>query len=191
MSFECECKNGLHVNEDCFILEVIDPATLRPLPAGVEGELVLTTITKEGFPLVRYRTGDLGSFTDEPCPCGRTLARMSRIRGRIDDMIIMGATKAFPSQIEEIVLEEKGLTPHCQLVVDRVDGMDTLEVKVEMPAHTPSAEEKADLDHASARIARKLEAVLGIRAGVTLVEPHSLARAAEGKLRRVIDNRRT
>ena len=191
VSFECERKNGLHVNEDCFILEVIDPATLRPLPTGAEGELVLTTITKEGFPLVRYRTGDLGSFTDEPCPCGRTFARMSRIRGRMDDMIIMGATKAFPSQIEEIVLEEKGLTPHCQLVVDRVDGMDTLEVKVEMPVQAPSPEQKANLEHAKARIARKLEAGLGIRAEVTLVEPHSLARAAEGKFRRVIDTRRT
>lgn len=106
-------------------------------------------------------------------------------------MIIMGATKAFPSQIEEIVLEEKGLTSHCQLVVDRVDGMDTLEVKVEMPVQAPSAEQKANLEHARARIARKLDAVLGIRAEVTLVEPRSLTRAGEGKFRSVIDNRRT
>ena len=189
VSFECEQKNGMHVNEDCFLLEVIDPATLQPRPAGSEGELVLTTITKEGFPLIRYRTGDIGSIVDEPCPCGRTMVRMSRIRGRIDDLIIMGATKVFPSQIEEIVLEEKGLAPHCQLVIDRVDGVDTLEVKVEVQEETPSAEQRREREQAASRITRKLDAVLGIRAGVSLVDPHTLARAGEGKLRKVIDNR--
>lgn len=189
VSFECEQKNGMHVNEDCFLLEVIDPATLAPRPAGTEGELVITTITKEGFPLVRYRTGDIGSIIEEPCPCGRTMARMSRIRGRIDDLIIMGATKVFPSQIEEIVLGEKELAPHCQIIVDRIDGIDTLEVQVEVQEQAPSAEERAERDQAAARITRKLDAVLGVRAGVKLVEPHTLGRAGEGKLRKVVDKR--
>jgi phenylacetate-CoA ligase len=189
VSFECEKKNGMHVNEDCFLLEVIDPATMKAQAPGIDGELVLTTITKEGFPLIRYRTGDIGSMIGEPCPCGRTMARMSRIRGRIDDLIIMGATKVFPSQVEQIVLEEKALAPHCQLVIDRVDGMDTLEVQVEVQQEAPTAEQRKESEQAAARIARRLDAVLGIRAGVTLREPRAIARAGEGKLRMVIDNR--
>ncbi len=190
VSFECEAKHGLHVNEDHFIVEVIDPKTLSPVPPGSEGELVFTTITKEGFPLIRYRTGDIGVIMDEPCPCGRTLARMSRIRGRIDDMIIMGAVKVFPSQVEEIVLGVQGLTPHFEIVVEREAGIDTLEVRVEISETMPELDEMKSLEQAKARVAQKLDTILGVKAKVTLVEPKSIARPGEAKIRRVVDRRR-
>ncbi|MGA2973678.1 MAG: phenylacetate--CoA ligase [Spirochaetia bacterium] len=189
VSFECERKNGLHVNEDCFLIEIIDPATLRPQPIGAEGEIVLTTITKEGFPLIRYRTGDIGSLSAEPCPCGRTLVRMSRIRGRIDDMIIMGAVKVFPSQIEHILLQIEGMQPHYEIVVDRVGGIDTLEVRVEISETMPELDEMKKLEQVRARIAQGIGTVLDIAAKVTLVEPKAIARPGEGKVRRVIDKR--
>ncbi len=189
VSFECERREGLHVNEDCFIVEVIDPSTLQPLPRGAEGEIVLTTITKEGFPLLRYRTGDIGSVTDEPCPCGRTLARMSRVQGRIDDMINLGAVKVFPSQIEQIVLDFKGLEPHYEIVVDRVKGIDTMEVRVEISGAMPGLDEMKSLEKIRARLVSDLETATGITAKVTLVEPKGIARIAEGKARRVVDKR--
>jgi phenylacetate-CoA ligase len=195
VSFECEKKSGLHVNEDCFILEVVDPRSGDTLPEGAEGELVLTTITKEGFPMLRYRTGDLGSVTHEPCACGRGLARMSRIRGRLDDMIILGATKVFPSQIEQIVTAEAGLAPHFQVLLERVDGIDAMTVLVE-PAETRNgtgaAGSGAEAAHGNPaeRVMRKLEAVLGVTARVELARPGSLQRAGEGKLNRVVDKRR-
>jgi phenylacetate-CoA ligase len=189
VSFECEGKVGLHVNEDHFVVEVIDPRTLAPLPPGSEGELVFTTITKEGFPLVRYRTGDLGVLNPEPCPCGRTLARMSRIRGRIDDLIILGAVKVFPSQIEQVVLEVRGVEPHYQIVVDRVEGVDTLEIRVELSAASPEIDDTRRLDQVKTQIARRCETVLGIRPLVSLVDPRTFARAGEGKTKRVIDKR--
>ena len=144
-------------------------------PPGSEGELVLTTITKEGFPLVRYRTGDLCSLTAEPCACGRTFARMSRIRGRIDDMIIMGAVKVFPSQIEQVILEVKGLQPHYEIVVDRAAGIDTLEVRVEISEDMPELDEMKKLEQVRSRIAQGLAALLDIPAKVTLVEPRTIA----------------
>jgi phenylacetate-CoA ligase len=189
VAFECERKDGLHVNEDCFIAEIVDPATLDALPPGSEGELVLTTITKEGFPLVRYRTGDLCSMNAEPCACGRTLARMSRIRGRIDDMIIMGAVKVFPSQIEQVILEVKGLQPHYEIVVDRAAGIDTLEVRVEISEDMPGLDEMKKLEQFRSRIAQGLAALLDIPAKVTLVEPRTIARSEGGKTRRVVDKR--
>ncbi|MGA2614716.1 MAG: phenylacetate--CoA ligase [Spirochaetia bacterium] len=190
VSFECERKDGLHVNEDCFILEVIDPKSGETLPAGSEGELVLTTITKEGFPMLRYRTGDLGSVTREPCPCGRTLARMTRIRGRIDDMIILGATKIFPSQIEEIITAEPGLAPHFQIHLDRRDGIDTLTVLVEPADARNDAGTSAAVGNPFDRVAHRMEAVLGVIAKMERAEPGSISRAGEGKLRRVVDKRR-
>jgi phenylacetate-CoA ligase len=190
ISFECERKDGLHVNEDCFILEVIDPKSGETLPDGSEGELVLTTITKEGFPMLRYRTGDLGSMTREPCPCGRTLARMTRIRGRIDDMIILGATKIFPSQIEQLITAEPGLAPHFQIHLDRRDGIDTLTVLVEPAEARNDAGASAAVGNPFERVARRMEAVLGVGAKVEQAEPGSISRADEGKLRRVIDKRR-
>ena len=179
VSFECERKDGLHINEDCFVAEIVDPATLRVLAHGPEGELVLTTITKEGFPLVRYRTGDLCSLTAAPCACGRTFARMSRIRGRMDDMIIMGAVKVFPSQIEQVIMEVKGLQPHYEIVVDRAGGIDSLEVRVE------SAED----EQLRSRISQALASLLDMPAKVTLVEPRAIARPEGGKARRVVDKR--
>jgi phenylacetate-CoA ligase len=190
VSFECEAKNGLHVNEDHFIVETIDPKTFAPVSRGSEGELVFTTITKEGFPLIRYRTGDIGVLMDEPCACGRTLTRMSRIRGRIDDMIIMGAVKVFPSQVEEIVLGVQGLAPHFEIVVERVAGIDTLEVRVEISETMPELDEMKSLEQAKARIAQKMDTVLGVKAKVTLVEPKSIARPGDAKIRRVVDRRR-
>jgi phenylacetate-CoA ligase len=189
VSFECPSRLGLHVNEDQFIAEVIDPVTLAVKRPGEEGELVLTTITKEGFPLVRYRTGDLTTLDPSPCPCGRTLARMARIRGRIDDMINLGDVKAFPSQIEEVLAATEGVEPHYEIVVDRVDGIDTLEVRVEIAEDMPGVDEVRAIERLKERIARRLAASLGIPAKVSLAEPKSLARAGEGKLRRVVDRR--
>ena len=189
VSFECPSRCGLHVNEDHFIAEVIDPVTLAVKRPGEEGELVLTTITKEGFPLVRYRTGDLTTLDPSPCRCGRTLARMARIRGRIDDMINLGDVKAFPSQVEEVLAATEGVEPHYELVVDRVDGMDTLEVRVEIAEDMPEVDEVRAIERLKERIARRLAASLGIPVKVTLAEPKSLARAGEGKLRRVVDRR--
>jgi phenylacetate-CoA ligase len=189
VSFECECRAGLHVNEDCFIVEVIDPSTLQPLPRGSEGEIVLTTITKEGFPLLRYRTGDIGTVTDEPCACGRTLARMSRVHGRIDDMINLGAVKVFPSQIEQIILEIPGLEPHYEIVVDRAKGIDTMEVRVEISGTMPGLDEMKSLERIRSQVVRGIDTVLGITAKVTLVEPRGIARHTEGKARRVVDKR--
>jgi phenylacetate-CoA ligase len=189
VSFECPSRCGLHVNEDHFIPEVIDPVTLAVKQPGEEGELVLTTITKEGFPLVRYRTGDLTTLDPSPCSCGRTLVRMARIRGRIDDMINLGDVKAFPSQVEEVLAATEGVEPHYELVVDRVDGMDTLEVRVEIAENMPEVDEVRAIEHLKERIARRLAASLGIPVKVSLAEPKSLARAGEGKLRRVVDRR--
>jgi phenylacetate-CoA ligase len=190
VSFECEARAGLHVNEDHFIVEAIDPKTLTPVPRGAEGELVFTTITKEGFPLVRYRTGDLGVLDEAPCSCGRTSVRMSRIRGRIDDMIIMGAVKVFPSQVEEIVAGEQGLTPHFEIVVDREAGVDTLEVRVEISEDMPELDEMKSLEQAKDRVSRRIDTVLGVKAKVTLVEPRSISRPGDAKARRVVDKRR-
>jgi len=190
VSFECEARVGLHVNEDHFIVEAIDPRTLLPVPAGVEGELVFTTITKEGFPLIRYRTGDLGVLSPEPCACGRTLKRMSRVRGRIDDLIIMGASKVFPSQIEQIILSVSGLQPHYEIVVDREAGIDTLEVRVEISESMPALDEMKSLEKLQRRVAEEIDSLIGVKARVTLVEPRTIARQIEGKTRRVVDKRR-
>jgi phenylacetate-CoA ligase len=190
VSFECGARGGLHVNEDHFIVETIDPATLAVVPPGREGELVFTTITKEGFPLIRYRTGDLGVLFREPCPCGRTFTRMSRVRGRIDDMISMGAVKVFPSQVEHVILGVKGLEPHYEIVVDRVLGVDTIEVRVEISESMPGMDEMRTLEATRTRLAQEIESLLGVPARVTLAEPRSMARQTEGKARRVRDLRR-
>jgi phenylacetate-CoA ligase len=190
VSFECEHRQGLHVNEDHFLAEVVDPGTGSTLPAGSEGELVLTTLTKEGFPVIRYRTGDLCSLDPRPCPCGRTLTRMSRIRGRIDDLIIMGAVKVFPSQIEQLILEIEGLQPHYEITVDRSGGTDTLEVRVEIGAEVPVDEMRA-LQELRERMSRRLADLLDIPARVTLVEPRAIPRPEGGKARRVVDKRPT
>jgi phenylacetate-CoA ligase len=173
-----ECVEGLagaHVNEDHFLVEVIDPETGRPRPDGDVGELVFTTLTKEALPLLRYRTGDLASVTREPCACGRTLARMSRVIGRTDDMLIIRGVNVFPSEIERVLLGVPGLEPHYQLVVERPDRLDELTVQVE-----------GELD--AAPVQERLERALGLSARVEIVPPGSIPRS-EGKALRVIDKR--
>ena len=186
---ECERKNGLHINEDHFIVEVVDPKTLAPRPLGEEGELVFTTITKEGFPLIRYRTGDISSLIVGTCACGRTTRRMNRVTGRTDDLIFIKGQKVFPSQIEEILLEAEGTAPHYRILLDRQEGHDTMEVQVEISESFPAFDELKNLERLRDTITRKIEVVLGVVAKVTLVEPRSLLRDSGAKARRVIDNR--
>jgi phenylacetate-CoA ligase len=188
VSFECEHQNGLHINEDHFIPEIIDPVTLKPLPEGEEGELVFTTITKEGLPLIRYRTKDLTSLTYEKCSCGRTLVRMKKCTGRSDDMLIIRGVNVFPSQIESVLLEISETEPHYLLVVERKGILDLLTVMVEVHDQFFSDEVKR-LQGLRKKITNKIESTLGIRAEVKLVEPKTIERTA-GKSRRVIDKRK-
>jgi phenylacetate-CoA ligase len=185
---ECHLRQGLHINEDHFIAEVIDPMTLEPLGDGEEGELVLTTITKEGFPLVRYRTGDISSLSREPCPCGRTFLRMAKVTGRTDDLIVLGGIGFFPTRVEEILMEVEGTSPHYQIILDREGGVDTIEVKVEVSEETPSLDELRSLEALRDQIARRIDFALDVRSKVTLVEPKSLRRGSRPK-DRVVDRR--
>ncbi len=185
---ECECQHGLHVNEDHFIVEVIDPATGKPLPYGEKGELVFTTITKEAFPLLRYRTRDIAILYPEPCACGRTFTRMSRILGRTDDMLIIRGVNVFPSQIESALLEIGETEPHYQIIVDRENNLDDLEIWVEVSEEIFSDEVRR-LEELEKRVRAKIESVLGISARIKLVEPKTIARS-EGKAKRVIDHRK-
>jgi phenylacetate-CoA ligase len=187
VSAECEHKNGLHLYEDHFIPEIIDPQTLKVLPTGAEGELVLTTLTKEAFPLVRYRTRDITSLDYSPCPCGRTLVRMKKVLGRSDDIIVIKGIKVFPSQVESILMEMEGVEPRYQIIADRVEGADTLEIKVELNESVFSDEIK-NLQSIGSRIERKLREVVGISASVKLVAPESLPK--NGKAPKVIDRRK-
>ncbi|HEY2074084.1 MAG TPA: phenylacetate--CoA ligase, partial [Gaiellaceae bacterium] len=176
VSAEClEGLGGAHVNEDHFLVETIDPETGAPVPEGEVGELVFSTLTKEAMPLLRYRTGDLASVTREPCACGRTFARMSRVLGRTDDMLIIRGVNVFPSEIERVLLSVEGLAPHYQLVVERRERLDELTVQVE-----------GSVDEAPVR--EKLERALGLSARVEIVEPGSIPRS-EGKALRVLDRR--
>jgi phenylacetate-CoA ligase len=188
ISAECEYKNGLHLYEDQFIAEIIDPQTLKVLPPGAEGELVLTTLTKEAFPMVRYRTRDITSLDYSPCPCGRTLVRMKKVLGRSDDIIVIKGVKVFPSQVESILLEVEGVEPRYQILVEQVGGVDTLELKVEVNERVFSDEIK-NLQKISAQIERKLREIIGIGAQVKLVAPESL-QPTDGKLVKVIDRRK-
>lgn len=187
VSYECQHQNGSHVHEDHFIPEIIDPQTLQPLPEGETGELVFTTITKEGLPLLRYRTKDLSSLMGEECPCGRTFVRMGRITGRSDDMLIIRGVNVFPSQVESVLLEMKEFAPHYLIVVDRVNNLDTMQVQVEVGQEYFSDEMSVMLEM-KRRLAHRLQSVLGISAEVRLVEPNTIARS-EGKAKRVVDNR--
>lgn len=187
VSHECECKNGSHIIDDHFYPEIISPETLEPLPYGEQGELVFTTLTKEGLPLLRYRTKDLCSLTDEPCPCGRTNVRMSRIVGRSDDMLIIRGVNVFPTQVESVILEMEEFEPHYLLVVDRVNNLDVLEVQVEVRDGYYS-DEINKMMALKKKIAHRLQSVLGLSADIKLVEPFSIARS-EGKAQRVLDKR--
>lgn len=184
---ECDRQNGLHINEDHFYPEIIDPATGKQLPYGEKGELVITTITKEGTPLIRYRTRDITWLMPEKCDCGRTSIRMHRLLGRTDDMLIIRGVNVFPSQIEQVLLQVEGVEPHYQLIVERQDRLDNLEVQVEMNEKMFSDEIK-NLENIEHTIEQKLHSALGVHTHVKLVEPKAIARS-EGKAKRVIDKR--
>lgn len=185
---DCEYHRGLHIYEDHFIPEIINPDTLDSLNPGEIGELVFTTITKEALPLFRYRTKDLTSIDYEPCECGRTLARISRFKGRTDDMLIIRGVNIFPSQVESALLEIGETSPHYLLIVDRVNNLDQLEVLVEVEERFFSDEIK-ELERLTNKISYTLQSALGIAAKVKLVEPKTIERS-EGKAKRVIDKRK-
>jgi len=189
VSIECiEAKQGLHIFEDHFIPEIIDPQTGKVLPYGKKGELVFTTITKEAFPLIRYRTRDISVLYPQPCKCGRTHLRMERVSGRSDDMLIIRGVNVFPSQIESVLMTIKGVEPHYLLIVDRQANLDTLEVHVEVNESVFSDEVK-DLQTLGRSIEKEIKDLLGVNAGVKLVEPKTIQRS-EGKAQRVIDKRK-
>ncbi|HSR10486.1 MAG TPA: phenylacetate--CoA ligase, partial [Thermodesulfobacteriota bacterium] len=188
VSIECiEAKRGLHVFEDHFIPEIINPQTGEALPYGEKGELVFTTITKEAFPLIRYRTRDISVLYPEPCRCGRTHVRMERVSGRSDDMLIIRGVNVFPSQIESVLMNIEGVEPHYLLIVDRKGTLDTLEVHVEVNEKVFSDEVKT-MQSLGRRIEKDIKDLLGVNAGVKLVEPKTIQRS-EGKAQRVIDKR--
>lgn len=190
VSFECLEKNGAHINEDHVIAEIIDPVTEQPLPYGQAGELVFTTITKTGMPMLRYRTHDICTIYNDPCSCGRTTARMGRITGRTDDMIVVRGVNVFPSQIETVLVKTEYVTPNYQLVVDRVHNADTLEVVVEMSEEAFTRDNSIDLmQKVKKDIAGQVKSVVGIQVKVTPVAPKTVPRS-EGKAKRVIDNRK-
>jgi phenylacetate-CoA ligase len=188
VAVECLEQKGLHVMEDHFIVEVIDPATGEVLPEGESGELVFTSLTKEALPIIRYRTGDISRITPEPCACGRTFRRIGRIQGRTDDMLIIRGVNVFPSQIEHVLLQMGDVQPHYQLIVDRIGQLDQLEVHVEV-SETFLFDEVRALEETASRIRSRIESLLGISVKVRLVEPKTLPRS-EGKAKRVIDNRK-
>lgn len=188
VAFECPASDGLHIGEDHFIAEIIDPASGEVLPEGATGELVITTITKEALPVVRYRTRDITSLTRRPCSCGRTHLRMAKVSGRTDDMLIIRGVNVFPSQVESILLEIGETEPHYQLVVDRAGSMDTLEIRVELTEQMFSDKIKG-LEGLEKMIREEIASVLGISASVKLVEPKSIPRS-EGKAQRIIDRRK-
>lgn len=186
----CDCRyhKGLHVYEDHFLPEIVSPETLKPMPEGETGELVFTTLTKEGLPLIRYRTKDLTSISYGKCECGRTLARISRFKGRSDDMLIIRGVNVFPSQIESALLEMSGTTPNYFMIVDRVNNLDTLEVQVEVEERFFSDEIK-ELERLNKQIMHTIQQAIGLAVKVTLVEPKTLERSM-GKAVRVLDKRK-
>jgi phenylacetate-CoA ligase len=186
----CDCihHSGLHVCEDHFYPEVLNSATLAPVADGETGELAFTTLTKEGIPLIRYRTKDLTSIDHSPCECGRTSARISRFKGRVDDMLIIRGVNVFPSQIEAALVEVEEVTPHYMMIVDRVNNLDTLEVQVEMDPRFYTDEIRA-IEALTKKIAHVIQQALGISAKVKIVEPQTLQRS-EGKAVHVIDKRK-
>jgi phenylacetate-CoA ligase len=188
VSGECLERNGLHISEDHFIVEVVDQETLQPVPPGGVGELVLTTLTKEAFPMIRYRTGDLTRLLPDGCPCGRTGRRMSRVLGRSDDMLIIRGVNVFPSQIETVLFEIEGTEPHYQIVIDRKGALDEATVLVEV-AESIFFDQMRRQKEMVERIQKRLAQELGVSFDVKLVEKKTLERF-EGKARRVVDNRR-
>jgi len=188
VSMECACQRGMHIFEDHFIPEIIDPETCEVLPYGTLGELVFTTVTKEAMPLLRYRTRDLTRLHAEICDCGRTLVRMEKCVGRSDDMLIIRGVNVFPSQVESVLLEMSETKPHYLLVVDRENNLDTLEIQVEVEEQFFSDEVK-ELEGLRKRISGNLTSLLGLHASVRLVEPGTIERSM-GKAQRVVDKRK-
>jgi phenylacetate-CoA ligase len=187
VSGECEERDGLHINEDHYIAEVIDPDTGEVLPEGESGELVITPLSKEAFPIFRYRTKDISRLRTEPCRCGRTFARMDKVVGRTDDMLIIKGVNVFPSQIESVLFTMPHIGPHYQLVLRKERFMDCLEVQVEL-IDGSLLEEYGELEALESRIRDKLRSVLGIDCAVTLVAPRTITRF-EGKAKRIVDLR--
>ncbi|NLX60710.1 MAG: phenylacetate--CoA ligase [Phycisphaerae bacterium] len=188
VSGECAARSGMHFQEDHFLVECLDPATLEPVPDGTQGELVITALTKQAMPVIRYRTRDIASLDRSPCPCGRTGVRMSRVVGRTDDLLIVRGANVFPSQIEEALLRVDGTAPHYLIEVDRPGHLDEVTVHVEMRPQFFS-DRMSQIQALHDRIAKAIHAVAGIRVNVNLVDPQTLERSA-GKARRVIDHRR-
>lgn len=184
---ECGEEPGMHINEDHFLVEVIDPDTGRTLDYGEEGELVFTSLTKEAFPIIRYRTRDISVLNPEPCRCGRTTARMRKIKGRTDDMLIIKGVNVFPSQVETVLMEVEGTTPHYEIIVTKQGFLDALEIRVEIRPEwfSDNYREIIGIEH---KITRGLQRVLGLDAKVTLVGPNSIERTV-GKAKRVLDLR--
>lgn len=189
VAYECSEQEGMHICEDMFIAEIIDPDTGEVLPEGATGELVFTTLTKEGFPVIRYRTRDICTLIYEPCKCGRTHIRMKKPQGRSDDMLIIRGVNVFPSQIEEVLLRvNENVTPNYQIIVDRVNNNDTFDINVEM-SEKMFGDDVRTIELIERKITGELRSVLGIGAKVHLVNPKSIERS-EGKAKRVIDNRK-
>jgi phenylacetate-CoA ligase len=187
VAHECEQKTGLHIFEDHFFPEIIDSETLKPLPDGQKGELVITTLSREGMPMLRFRTRDITALHREPCACGRTIVRMERITGRSDDMLKIRGVLIFPSQIEKALLEVKGIEPQYQIIVTRPHHLDELEVQVELSKKMFS-DEVRHIEEFRRKVEDHVERAIGLRVKVSLVEPKSLPRS-EGKAKRVIDKR--
>lgn len=188
VAMECLNKNGSHVQEDHFIPEIIDPETLEPLPFGSEGELVFTTITKTGQPLIRYRTRDLCTLNPEKCACGRTTVRMGRVKGRSDDMLIIRGVNVFPSQIEAAIMNVKGVSPHYMIYVDRVNNLDIMEIQIELDGEM-TLDRVKDVEVIKKNVETEVNSYIGLSARIKLCERGTIARS-EGKAVRVIDNRK-
>jgi len=184
---ECEAQHGLHVFEDHFIIEIVNPATLQPLPDGEVGEVVFTTLTKEGIPVIRYRTRDISRIIPEPCACGRTMRRMERVTGRSDDMLIIRGVNVYPSQIEHVLMGIEMVAPHYQVILTKRGSMDHVEVHVEV-APEFAFDEVRELERLQARVRAEIQSALAVSIAVKLVEPKSIARS-EGKAKRVDDRR--
>jgi phenylacetate-CoA ligase len=187
VSMECPRQNGMHIQDDHFIAEIIDPDTFEPLAYGEEGELVFTTITKEGMPLIRYRTRDLCTLYDDECACGRTTVRMGKVKGRTDDMLIIRGVNVFPSQIEAALLNVRGVSPHYQIIVDRLNNQDKLTINVEMQVEL-FGDTIGEIEEVKHQLEKEVNDTLGIFAVIKLVEPNNITRS-EGKAKRIIDNR--
>ena len=188
VAMECLQKSGSHVQEDHFIPEIIDPETLEPLPFGSEGELVFTTITKTGQPLIRYRTRDLCTLSNEKCACGRTTVKMGRVKGRSDDMLIVRGVNVFPSQIEAAIMNVAGVSPHYMIYVDRVNNLDTMEIHIEL-ADNIAPDMVSDLESIKKKVETEVNSYIGVGARIKLCESGSIQRS-EGKAQRVVDRRK-